>query len=137
MPKVRHNWHDADDSDASFSPEQDDEGDELFDADEPEGDPDPDATSIDDFDIELVDDADVDFEDQLQLFGGNIHPPEYYQRALEEFNEGDFETEDYKRGTAILLDTVEEQWRLYVCPCSPLYTARSLTDIILIGTALS
>lgn len=64
-----------------------------------------DATSIEAFDL----DQDVDVEDQLQLFGGNAHPPEYYRRAIEEFNESDFEGEDYSPRITILINAIKEQ----------------------------
>ena len=66
----------------------------------------PDATSIEAFDL----DQEADVEDQLPLFGGNAHSPEYYRRAIEEFNESDFEGEDYSPGTTMLIDAIEEQW---------------------------
>lgn len=65
----------------------------------------PDATSFEAFDLN----QEADAEDQLPLFGGNAHPPEYYRRAIEEFNESDFEGEDYSPGTTMLIDAIEEQ----------------------------
>lgn len=121
------------DSDASFSPDDDDE---LFELDNFEGVSDSDATTVEDLDVDDDLDAEIDVEDQMQLFGGNVHPPEYYQRAVEEFNESAFDCEDYSSGTNLLLDTVEEQWRsyeahdLFVCYFHWLITP-------LIGTAMS
>jgi hypothetical protein len=40
-----------------------------------------------------------------------VHPPEYYLKQMEEFDESEFTTEDYSNGTTHLLDQIEEQWR--------------------------
>jgi hypothetical protein len=74
MPRHRQILADSDDSDASFSPEDD----EVFDVDEFEGDLDSEATSVEDLDVDDDPDLEIDFEDQIQLFGGNVHPLEYY-----------------------------------------------------------
>ncbi len=75
---------------------------------------DTDATSVED--PNTVDDEDldleVDLEDQVHLFGGNIHPPEYYQQAIRNFNEAEYESEDYSDGTTLLMDTIEAHWNL-------------------------
>ncbi|KAK1961500.1 hypothetical protein LY78DRAFT_588565 [Colletotrichum sublineola] len=55
----------------------------------------------------------TDFEDKIKLFGGNLHPPEYWRRALEDMDDRGFECQDYSLSTTALLDNVEEQWRLY------------------------
>jgi hypothetical protein len=76
---------------------------------------DTDATSIEDPDISdanLDDEADV--KDQTALFSGNVHPPEYYQQAVEEFNESALDCEEYSPRTTTLLSAIEEQWCLYV-----------------------
>jgi hypothetical protein len=109
MPRHRQSLANLDDSDALSSCEDD----EVFDVDEFEGDSDTDATSAVDLDVDDDSDAEIDFEDQTQLFGGNVHPPEYYQQAVEEFNESAFDSEDYSPGSNLLLAAVEEQWRLY------------------------
>ncbi|OAQ58191.1 C2H2 finger domain-containing protein [Pochonia chlamydosporia 170] len=64
-------------------------------------------------DVDLQDNDDLDIEDQIQLFGGNIHPPEYYRRGIEEFNESSFVGEDYSPGSTILLDAIELQWQQF------------------------
>ena len=111
MTRHRRPADEADDSDASFSAGEDDN---LFDVDESERGWDTDATDPEDLNIDDADvDADIDVEDQVQLFGGNVHPPEYYRRAVEEFNESAFDCEDYSSGTTLLLDAVEEQWHSY------------------------
>jgi hypothetical protein len=108
---ARHRRPRDDDSEDS-SPEDDND---LFNVDDNECDSDTDATNIEDLDIGDVDvDAEIDVEDQSALFGGNVHPPEYYRQAVEEFNESAFDYEDYNPGTNSLLDAVEEQWKLYV-----------------------
>lgn len=109
MPRRRQILTNADDSDASLSPE----GDEVFDVDEFEGDSDSEATSVEDLDVDDDLDLEIDFEDQIQLFGGNVHPPEYYRQAVKEFNETAFNSEDYSKGSTKLLDTVEQQWNWY------------------------
>ncbi|RWA03585.1 hypothetical protein EKO27_g11521 [Xylaria grammica] len=115
---------DAGDSDASFSPEDEDlsdideelsskDDDSLFDVEGDRG-PVTDATDTEDL---FCDEADVgaefDVEDQIQLFGGNVHPPEYYRQAVLNLNTSEFDSEDYSPGTTLLLDSVEENWRLY------------------------
>lgn len=110
MARRRHPM--IDDSDEQSA---DEDGSDLFDIAEDDCGSDTDATSIEDLDIgdaEVDDEADV--EDQIALFSGNVHPPEYYRQAVEEFNESTFDCEDYSPGTTSLLDAVEEQWCLYV-----------------------
>ncbi len=106
MPRRRQILADADDSDASISPEDD----EVFDVDELKGDLDSEATSVEDLDVNDNADLEIDFEDQIQLFGRNVHPPAYYQQAVKEFNESAFDSEDYSKGSEKLLDAVEQQW---------------------------
>jgi hypothetical protein len=100
---------DPDDSDASVSPEDY----EVFDGDEFEYDSDTDATSVEDFDFEDDLDAEIDLEDQIQLFGGNAHPPEYYRQAVEEFNASALRSGGYSEGSKKLLDAAEQQWYWY------------------------
>ncbi len=109
MPRHRQSLADPDDSDTLSSHEDD----EVFDVDKFEGDSDTEATSAVDLDVDDDLDAEIDFEDQIQLFSGNVHPPEYYQQAVEEFNESAFDSKDYSPGSNLLLDAVEEQRRLY------------------------
>ena len=92
MPRHWQTLADPDESDALSSHEDD----EVFDVDEFEGDSDTEATSAVALDVDDDLDAEIDIEDQIQLFGGNVHPPEYYQQAVEEFNESAFDSEDYK-----------------------------------------
>ena len=75
------------DSDASFSLDEEDSN--FFDVSDDEGSClETDATDIEDLGIDV--DADVDLEDQIQLFSGNVHPPEYYRRAVQELNKSAF-----------------------------------------------
>ncbi|KAK7927845.1 hypothetical protein PG985_004843 [Apiospora marii] len=116
MPRLERSYTDSDDSDASFLPEDD----EVFDVSDSEADTHSSATSVKDLDLAGIDDpgvddaddadAEIDVEDQIQLFGGNLHPPEYYLQSMEVFNQDDYESEDYKEGTTRLIDSVEEQW---------------------------
>ena len=94
---------DADGSDASFSPEDD----SCFDEDE--ADLSGDETEATEFNAQGNDNLDID--DEIKLFGGNIHPPEYYRRGIEEFNENSFVGEDYSPGSTKLLDAIEMQWQ--------------------------
>jgi hypothetical protein len=95
-------------------PSADEDGSDVFDIADDDCGSDTDATSIDDLEIDDADiDGEADIEDQIALFGGNVHPPEYYRQAVEAFNESTFDSEDYSGGTTVLLDAVEEQWHLY------------------------
>ncbi|OAQ57486.1 C2H2 finger domain-containing protein [Pochonia chlamydosporia 170] len=105
----------ADESDSSFSPEIE----SCFDEDE--ADLSGEETEATDLDVQQ--DDDLGFEDQIQLFGGNIHPPEYYRSGIEEFNESSFVDEDYSPGSTILLDAIELQWQQQVALPSHLLQA--------------
>jgi hypothetical protein len=48
--------------------------------------------------------------DCAYLLADEVHPPEYYLKQMEEFDESEFTTEDYSDGTTRLLDRIEEQW---------------------------
>ncbi|KAK2762536.1 C2H2 finger domain-containing protein [Colletotrichum kahawae] len=72
-------------------------------ADDEKGDSSSDATDIDD----LCDD-DVDVEDQIRLFDGNLQSSEYWRHKVEAFTEDPFACQDYSPGTTVLLDAVEE-----------------------------
>src|ERR1700754_4518633 len=95
------------DSDASSSAGDEDD---VFDVNEDDrAGSETDATDTEDLgiDADADGDGDVDVEDQAQLFGGNVHPPEYYRRAVEEFKESAFDSEDYSLGSTLLLDALE------------------------------
>ncbi|CCF41454.1 C2H2 finger domain-containing protein [Colletotrichum higginsianum] len=116
MPPRRRRPVDAYDSDDSFSPSDDDISEDtsnanecVFDVNEDDDGSDTDATDADD----LEEDAELDVEDQIKLFGGNLHPPDYWRKAVEDMNDSEFECQDYSPSTTALLDNVEEQWRLY------------------------
>jgi len=109
MARRKQVFDDVDDSDTSYSPEDDD----VFDRDEEVGQDSDLETDITDPDDLGVDDVDVD--DQLLLFDGNIHPPEYYRNDIENFNEADIENGSYAPGTQILLDSIQEAWERYDC----------------------
>ncbi|KAF5131527.1 hypothetical protein E5D57_007882 [Metarhizium anisopliae] len=95
---------DADDSESSFSPEIE----SCFDVDEV--DLSGDETDVTDLNVH---NDNLDVEDQIQLFGGNIHPPEYYRLGIEQFNESSFGGEDYSHGSTVLLDAIEVQWQQF------------------------
>ncbi len=62
---------------------------------------------------DLTDADDGDLKDTAELLGGNAHPPEYYIRELESFDESSFDAQDYAPTSTLLLDRVEEQWNKY------------------------
>ena len=66
-----------------------------------------DVTDVEDLGLD-DEDVNIDVEDQILLFDRIVHPPEYYQNGVEEFNENAFEGEDYNPGSMILLNAVEE-----------------------------
>lgn len=66
-------------------------------------------SKIEDAEVDDDVDVDVDVEDQIELFGGNVHPPGYYRQGVEDFNKSAFDCEDYSPRTTSLLDAVEEQ----------------------------
>ncbi|KAK6840677.1 C2H2 finger domain protein [Apiospora arundinis] len=115
MPRRQHRCTDSDDSDASFSPD-----DEVFDVDDNEDNIPSAATRVKDVDFAGIDDedfdnvgdfdAEMDVEDQIQLFDGNLHPPEYWIQAVEQFREEDYTDGEYAEGTQKLIDGIEEHW---------------------------
>lgn len=109
MPRHRQSLADSDNSDTLSSHKDD----EVFDVDKFKGDSDTKATSAVNLDVNDDLDAEIDFEDQIQLFSGNVHPPKYYQQAVEEFNKSAFNFKDYSSGLNLLLNAVEEQRHLY------------------------
>ncbi|KAK1975244.1 C2H2 finger domain-containing protein [Colletotrichum cereale] len=111
MPPRRPRHVDAYDSDDSFSPNDNNAsentssaGKDVFDVNEDEDGSDTEATDAEDLDAEL------DVEDLSKLFAGNLQPPEYWRRAVEDMNESEFECQDYSPSTTALLDNVEEQY---------------------------
>ena len=72
-------------------------------------------TDVDDNVDEVIEDVE-DVEDVkglidcAYLLSDEVHPPEYYLKQMEEFDESEFTTEDYSDGTTRLLDRIEEQW---------------------------
>lgn len=67
----------------------------------------------DDFEAtDLLDDG-FDVDNQIPLYGGNVHPPEYYRQSIKE----PAQRERYARyalKTRLRLVEVEDQWRKYV-----------------------
>ena len=53
--------------------------------------------------------TDRDVDDEASLLAGNKHPPEYYLKSLQQFDDSAFTSEDYSPGTTLLLDGVEKQ----------------------------
>lgn len=114
----------ANDSDASYSPTDEHDSDDLFDgniSDQTE----TEASDVEDLGLDGdTGCVDVDVEDQIQLFSGNVHPPEYYRQAVEEFLDSAYETQDYNTGSLLLLDACEEQWHQYANTHTPLFFSR-------------
>ncbi|KAI9148655.1 C2H2 finger domain-containing protein [Paramyrothecium foliicola] len=100
---------DASDSDASSCLG---EADGIFDSNEL-GDSDTETIDTDFEDTETLGKPNIDIDDQLGLFDGNLHPPEYYRQGIKEFNESALDEEDYSPGSQVLLDDIENQWRCY------------------------
>ncbi|RYP20248.1 hypothetical protein DL767_009494 [Monosporascus sp. MG133] len=98
MPRRRRSRNDDYDSDDSYSPE-----DSVFDVNDVDvSDADTDITDIDPCDdVNRFDDVDGhgDAENLPELLDDAVHPPEYHRRIAEEVNVGDFDTQDYSRGT--------------------------------------
>jgi hypothetical protein len=46
----------------------------------------------------------------IRLLADNEHPPEYYIRQLQEFDESEYTKQDYSDGSTQLLDRIEGQW---------------------------
>jgi len=67
-------------------------------------------TDVDDNVDEVIEDVEG-LINCADLLADEVHPPEYYLKQMEEFNESEFTTEDYSDGTTLLLDRIEEQWR--------------------------
>lgn len=120
-------YDDADDSEASFLPQEEDCKPDIDDAsyaesvqDESLFDVDDDEQSCAGSDIDdpcdygnprdYCEDKDVDPDDIAQLFDGDLYPPEYWRKAVEEFNESQFDGEDYAPGSTALLDGIDDQW---------------------------
>jgi hypothetical protein len=102
-------------ADGSEKLSADEHGSDLFDITEDKCGSDTDATSIEGPDISDANvDDEADVKDQIAVFSGNVHPPEYYQQAVEEFIESAFDCEEYSPRATTLLSAVEEQWCLYV-----------------------
>jgi hypothetical protein len=79
------------------------------------------------YETDLTDDSDVDDAegtgsdgekyDSARLLADNEHPPEYYLRQQEEFEESEYTRQDYSGGSMLLLDRIEEQWYQYADLC--------------------
>ena len=60
-----------------------------------------------------ITEPEVDIDDQILLFDGNVHPPEYYRNAIENSHEAEIEDGDYAPGTEKLLNAIQESWERY------------------------
>ncbi|KAL2127862.1 hypothetical protein VTI74DRAFT_10075 [Chaetomium olivicolor] len=114
MGHHQRSFKNVSDSDTSFSPSDDDD---LFDIDEDNGD---DVTEATDLDLDNLDpgdsdsdssdeDFDFDDDDQVPLYGGNVHPPEYYRQGIEQPAQRD-PYGRYAPRTKKRLIEVEDQW---------------------------
>ena len=71
----------------------------------------PSSFYVIDFNGDGADDhTDRDVDDEASLLAGNKHPPEYYLKSLQQFDDSVFTSEDYSPGTTLLLGGVEKQW---------------------------
>jgi hypothetical protein len=63
------------------------------------------------YETDLTDESDIEESDKsTSLLRDNEHPPEYYLRQLDEFDEEEYAKQDYSSGSTYLLNLVEEQW---------------------------
>ncbi|KAI1421246.1 C2H2 finger domain protein [Xylaria sp. FL1777] len=60
---------------------------------------------LDSYPSDLLDD---DLEELLH--DGNLHPPEYYQRSMEHFDETSYDRKQYSKNTETLICMAERQW---------------------------
>lgn len=54
---------------------------------------------------------DISLHDADMLFDGNLHPPEHYQRGVEELDESAYDRKEYSAGTESLINMADERWR--------------------------
>lgn len=59
---------------------------------------------------DINDDYDDDNDAEIQLFGGNAHPPEYYQQGCQDFNMDELNVGDYAPGVERTLATIANHW---------------------------
>ncbi|KAK1974364.1 hypothetical protein LZ30DRAFT_827490 [Colletotrichum cereale] len=111
MPPRRPRHVDAYDSNDSFSPNDNNAskntssaGKDVFNVNEDKDGSDTKATDAKDLNTKL------NVKDLSKLFGRNLQPPKYWQRAVEDMNESEFKCQDYSPSTTALLDNVEEQY---------------------------
>ncbi|KAI3326690.1 C2H2 finger domain protein [Xylariaceae sp. AK1471] len=99
------------DSDATLSPGDDDN---VFDT-EYLNDNSTEATESDEDDLDLDSDCgneDFDVDDQVALYGGNVHPPEYYRQGI--LNPAQRDLYDrYAPKTRLRIREVEAQWKQF------------------------
>jgi hypothetical protein len=72
------------------------------------------------YETDLTEDSEIDDEATTYdgesgditwlLAGNNEHPPEYYIRLMNEFDEVKDTEENYSEGTTLFLNRIEEQW---------------------------
>jgi hypothetical protein len=60
------------------------------------------------YDTDMPDGSDDD--DLARLLADNNHPPEYFLRQEQEFDESEYTKQDYSEGSTQLLDCIEAQW---------------------------
>lgn len=52
-------------------------------------------------------------DDDEELFDGNVHPPEYYGRDMQDLDERAYLKKNYAEGTLEMVNRVERQWTEY------------------------
>lgn len=73
------------------------------------------AEVADQIDLFNSDPSELPFDEE-ELFDGNVHPPEYYQRNIKSLNVDDYDRKEYSPGTESLIAMAQKQWRLYDSP---------------------
>ncbi|CAJ2501472.1 Uu.00g043250.m01.CDS01 [Anthostomella pinea] len=91
-------------TDASFSAVEDADADDLLDVDEDVSSQESNATDVEDFSND-----NSNIADQVHLFVRNLHPLEYYKRALLEFKKSAFNSGDYSSESTIQFDAIKKQ----------------------------
>lgn len=56
-------------------------------------------------------------DDDEELFDGNVHPPEYYRRDMQDLDERAYLKKNYAEGILEMVNRVERQWTEYARFC--------------------
>lgn len=83
------------DSDSSSSPGVEGQSDDLTEPTDIE-----DLSEDEDIDLKDPDEDDKNVDSDSDLFGGNVHPLEYYRQGMEDSEDSESDGEDYSLGTS-------------------------------------